>query len=52
MIAQASRCGRDRGEDLRSPRAAEVARDERDQDHDERHLQGRQQPHGRRRDAE
>ena len=44
--------GRDRGEDLRSPRAAEVARDERDQDHDQPHLEGRQHPDGRRRDPE
>ena len=44
--------GGDRGEDLRPPRPAEVAGDEGDQDHDERHLDGGQHPHGGRRDAE
>ena len=41
--------GRDRREDLRPPRAAEVTRDQRDEDHDERHLERGQQPDGRRR---
>ena len=44
--------GRDRRQDLRPSRSAEVARDERDQDHDEPHLEGGQHPHRRRRDPE
>ena len=44
--------GRDRCEDLRAARSSEVTRHERDQDHDERHLEGRQHTNGRRRCAE
>ena len=43
--------GRDRREDLRPSRSAQVARHQRDQDDDEPHLEGGQHPHGRRRDA-
>ena len=44
--------GGDRRDELGASGSAKVARHERDQDDDERHLEGREHPHGRRRDAE
>ena len=43
---------RDRRECLRPARTAEVAHHQRDQDHDEPHLECGQDPHGRRRDPQ
>jgi hypothetical protein len=48
----AGKSGRDRRQDLCPSRSAQIPCDERDQDHDEGHLDGGQQPDGRRRNPE